>query len=199
MAIKYLKKAIKTPSTDDHKTRTVVQNILNDIEKRKEDSIKEITKKFDKYEGEIVVSKDKIEEAIKKVDQKTKDDVQFAYERIKKFAEYQLKSMNNNFEVELSKGLFAGQRLIPVNTAGCYIPGGRYAHISSAVMAITPAKVAGVKTIICASPPKDQNGANPGIIYAANLCGANVILNLGGIAAIPPKFKITSAPQRLAA
>ena len=104
MAIKYLKKAIKTPSTDDHKTRTLVQNILNDIEKNREDAIKEITKKFDKYEGEIVVSKDKIEEAIKKIDQKTKDDVQFAYERIKKFAEYQLKSMNNNFEVELSKG-----------------------------------------------------------------------------------------------
>jgi len=184
MAIKYLKKAIKTPSTDEHKTRATVQNILNDIEKRREDGIKEITKKFDKYEGEIVVSKDKIEEAIKKVDQKTKDDVQFAYERIKKFAEHQLKSMNNNFEVELSKDLFVGQRLIPVDTAGCYIPGGRYAHISSAIMAITPAKVAGVSTIICASPPKDKNGASAGIIYAANLCGADVILNLGGIAAI---------------
>ena len=148
MAIKYLKKAIKTPSTDDSKTRTTVQNILNDIEKRREEAIKEITKKFDNYEGEIILSKEKIEEAIKKVDQKTKDDVQFAYERFKKFAEHQLKSMNNEFEVELSKGLFAGQRLIPVNTAGCYIPGGRYAHISSATMAITPAKVAGVKTII---------------------------------------------------
>jgi len=184
MAIKYLKKAIKTSSTDDTKTRTTVQNILNDIEKRREEGIKEITKKFDNYDGEIILSKAKIEEAIKKVDQKTKDDVQFAYERIKKFAELQLKSMNNEFEVELSKGLFAGQRLIPVNTAGCYIPGGRYAHISSATMAITPAKVAGVKTIICASPPKDKNGAHPGIVYAANLCGADVILNLGGIAAI---------------
>ena len=184
MAVKYLKKAIKTPSTDDSKTRTTVQNILNDIEKRREEGIKEITKKFDNYDGEIILSKEKIEEAIKKVDQKTKDDVQFAYERIKKFAELQLKSMNNEFEVELSKGLFAGQRLIPVNTAGCYIPGGRYAHISSATMAITPAKVAGVKTIICASPPKDKNGAHPGIVYAANLCGADVILNLGGIAAI---------------
>ncbi len=184
MAIKYLKKAIKTPSSDDNKTRATVQSILNDIEKRREESIKEITKKFDNYEGEIIVSKEKIEEATKKVDQKTKDDVQFAYERIKKFAEHQLKSMNNEFEVELSKGLFAGQRLIPVSSAGCYIPGGRYAHISSATMAITPAKVAGVKTIICASPPKDKNGAHPGIIYAANLCGADVILNLGGIAAI---------------
>ena len=169
MAIKYLKKAIKTPSTDDYKTRTIVQDILFDIEKKREEGIKEITKKFDKYEGEIVVSKEKKEEAIKKVDQKIKDDVQFAYERIKRFSEHQLKSMNNGFEVELSKGLFAGQRLIPVDTAGCYIPGGRYAHISSAIMAITPAKVAGVKTIICASPPKDQNGANAGIIYAANL------------------------------
>ena len=112
MAIKYLKKAIKTPSTDDLKTRSAVQNILDDIEKRREEGIKEITKKFDKYEGEITVSKEKIEEAIKKVDQKTKDDVQFAHERIKRFAEHQLKSMNNNFEVELSKGLFAGQRLV---------------------------------------------------------------------------------------
>ena len=103
MAIKYLKKAIKTPSTDDNKTRESVQSILNDIEKRREEAIKEITKKFDNYDGEIILSKEKIEEAIKKVDQKTKDDVKFAHERIKKFAEHQLKSMNNEFEVELSK------------------------------------------------------------------------------------------------
>jgi len=184
MTIKYIKKANKNPSTEDHKTRSVVENILKDIEKRKEDAIKEITKKFDNYEGQIVISKEKIEEANKKVDEKTKSDIQFAHERIKKFAEHQLKNLNNNFEVELSKGLFAGQRLIPIDTVGCYIPGGRYAHISSAIMAITPAKVAGVRTIITASPPKDKNGANAGIIYAANLCGADVILNLGGVAAI---------------
>ena len=184
MAIKYLKKAIKTPSTDDHETRSTVQKILNDLETSREKGIKEISKKFDKYEGEVVVSKEKIEEASKKVNQKTKDDIKFAHERIKKFAEHQLKHLNNDFEVEISKGLIVGQRLIPIVTVGCYIPGGRYAHISSAIMGITPAKVAGVKTIITASPPKDINGANPGIIYAANLCGADVILNLGGIAAI---------------
>ena len=184
MTIKYLKKAIKTPSTDDHETRASVQKILNDLEISREKGIKEISKKFDKYEGEVVVSKEKIEEASKKVNQKTKDDIQFAHERIKKFAEHQLKHLNNDFEVEISKGLIAGQRLIPIDTVGCYIPGGRYAHISSAIMGITPAKVAGVKTIITASPPKDSNGANPGIIYAANFCGADVILNLGGIAAI---------------
>ena len=184
MTIKYLKKAIKTPSTDDHKTRSTVQKILNDLETSREKGIKEISKKFDKYEGEVVVSKEKIEEASKKVNQKTKDDIKFAHERIKKFAEHQLKHLNNDFEVEISKGLIAGQRLIPIDTVGCYIPGGRYAHISSAIMGITPAKVAGVKTIITASPPKDSNGANPGIIYAANFCGADVILSLGGIAAI---------------
>ena len=184
MAIKYLKKAIKTPSTDDHETRSTVQKILNDLETSREKGIKEISKKFDKYEGEVVVSKEKIEEASKKVNQKTKDDIKFAHERIKKFAEHQLKHLNNDFEVEISKGLIVGQRLIPIDIVGCYIPGGRYAHISSAIMGITPAKVAGVKTIITASPPKDINGANPGIIYAANLCGADVILNLGGIAAI---------------
>ena len=77
MAIKYLKKAIKTPSTDDSKTRTTVQNILNDIEKRREEGIKEITKKFDNYDGDIVLSKEKIEEAIKKVNQKTKEIISF--------------------------------------------------------------------------------------------------------------------------
>ena len=156
MTIKYLKKAIKNPSTDEHETRANVQKILNDLEIRREQGIKEISKKFDKYEGEVIVSKEKIEEASKKVDQKTKDDIQFAYERIKKFAEHQLKHLNNNFEVELSKGLIAGQRLIPIDTVGCYIPGGRYAHISSAIMGITPAKVAGVKTIITASPLKTK-------------------------------------------
>ena len=120
MAIKYIKKAAKTPETDDYKTQAAVQDILNDIAKRKEESLKELNKKFDKYEGEVIVSKEKIEEAIKKVDQKTKDDVKFAHERIKKFAEHQLKSMNNGFEVELSKGLFAGQRLIPVDTCLLY-------------------------------------------------------------------------------
>ena len=184
MTITYLKKSPKTSSTDDTKTREIVQNILNDIEKRREEAIKEVTKKFDKYEGEIVVSKEKIEEAIKKVDQKTKDDVKFAHERIKKFAEHQLKSMNNSFEVELSDGLFAGQKLIPVNTAGCYVPAGRYAHIASAVMSVTTAKVAGVKNIIVASSPKPGVGVHPSIVYTADLCGADSILNLGGVQGI---------------
>ena len=184
MTIKYLKKSPKTSSTDDTKTREIVQGLLNDLEKSREEGCKELTKKFDKYDGEIIVTKEKIDEITKSLDQKTKDDIKFSYDRVRKFAEAQLKNYGQDFEIELSKGLYAGQKLIPVNTAGCYIPGGRYAHIASAVMSVTTAKVAGVKNIIACSPPKAEVGAHPAIIYTANLCGADVILNLGGVPAI---------------
>ena len=184
MAITYLKKSPKTSSTDDKKTAGIVEDLLKEIEQSKEQGCIDLTKKFDKYEGDIVVSKERIEEIKKNLDQKTKDDIQFSYERVRKFAEAQLKNYGQDFEVELSKGLYAGQKLVPVNTAGCYIPGGRYAHIASAVMSVTTAKVAGVKNIIACSPPKPGEGANPVIIYTADLCGADVILNLGGVPAI---------------
>ena len=184
MTITYLKKANKTASTDDTKTREIVENLLKDLELNKEEKCKELTKKFDKYEGDIIVSKEKIEEIKKSIDQKTKDDIQFSHDRVRKFAEAQLKNYGQNFEVELSDGLFAGQTLVPINTAGCYVPAGRYAHIASAVMSITTAKVAGVKNIIACSSPKPEVGAHPKIVYTANLCGADVILNLGGVQAI---------------
>ena len=184
MTIQYIKKADKTSASDEVETRQRVQEILNDIESGRDSSIREISRKFDKYEGDVIVSKEKIEDVIKSLDQKVKDDVQFSYDRVRTFAEHQLKHLNNNFEVELSPGLFAGQKLIPVDSVGCYVPGGRYNNIASAVMSITTAKVAGVKNVIAASPPKDENGANPIIIYTANLCGADVIMNIGGIGAI---------------
>jgi len=184
MTITYLKKANKTASTDDTKTREIVENLLKDLELNKEEKCKELTKKFDKYEGDIIVSNEKIEEIKKSIDQKTKDDIQFSHDRVRKFAEAQLKNYGQNFEVELSDGLFAGQTLVPINTAGCYVPAGRYAHIASAVMSITTAKVAGVKNIIACSSPKPEVGAHPKIVYTANLCGADVILNLGGVQAI---------------
>ena len=184
MAITYLKKSPKTSSTDDTKTTGIVQDLLKDIEKTKEQGCIDLTKKFDKYDGEIVVSKERIEEIKKNLDQKTKDDIQFSHERVRKFAEAQLKNYGQDFEVELSEGLYAGQKLIPVNTAGCYVPAGRYAHIASAVMSVTTAKVAGVKNILVCSSPKPGIGVHPSIIYTADLCGADVIMNLGGVQAI---------------
>jgi len=184
MTISYIKKADKTASSDEVETRQRVQEVLKEIETKRDDGIREISRKFDKYDGDVIVSQEKIEDVIKSLDQKVKDDVQFSYDRVRSFAEHQLKHLNNDFEVELSPGLFAGQKLIPVNSVGCYVPGGRYNNIASAVMSITTAKVAGVKNVIAASPPKDENGANPIIIYTANLCGADVIMNCGGIGAI---------------
>ena len=184
MTISYIKKANKTASSDEVETRQKVQEVLNEIESKRDEGIKEISRKFDKYEGDVIISQEKIEEVIKSLNQKVKDDVQFSYNRVRSFAEHQLKHLNNDFEVELSPGLFAGQKLIPVNSVGCYVPGGRYNNIASAIMSITTAKVAGVKNVIAASPPKDENGANPIIIYTANLCGADVIMNCGGIGAI---------------
>ena len=184
MAITYLKKSPKTSSTDDTKTTEIVKNLLKEIENSKEEACINLTKKFDKYDGEIIVSKERIEKIKKSLEQKTKDDIKFSYDRVRKFAEAQLKNYGQDFEVELSKGLYAGQKLIPVNTAGCYVPGGRYAHIASAVMSVTTAKVAGVKNIIACSPPKEVVGAHPAIVYTADLCGADVILNLGGVPAI---------------
>ena len=101
MAIQYLKKATKTSSSDETKTRETDQNLLSELEKTKEEGCKELTKKFDKYEGEIVVSKEKIEEIKKSIDQKTKDDIKFSYDRVRKFAEAQLKNYGQDFEVEL--------------------------------------------------------------------------------------------------
>ena len=80
MAIKFLKKSPKTSSTDDLKTREIVQNLLNDLEKSREEGCKELTKKFDKYDGEIIVSKERIEEIKKKLDDKTKDDIKFSFD-----------------------------------------------------------------------------------------------------------------------
>ena len=104
MTIKYLKKAPKTASTDDTKTKDIVQNLLKELEKSKEEGCKKLTKKFDKYDGEIIVSKERIEEIKKSLDQKTKDDIQFSFDRVRKFAEAQLKNYGQDFEVELSDG-----------------------------------------------------------------------------------------------
>jgi sulfopropanediol 3-dehydrogenase len=110
-------------------------------------------------------------------------DIRFAYDRVSGFAEAQLASMRE-FDTELSPGLVAGQRLIPVDTAGCYVPGGRYAHIASAIMSVATAKVAGVENVIACSPPRRDGGVHPAILYAADLAGADTILALGGVQGI---------------
>ncbi|MGB1934189.1 MAG: histidinol dehydrogenase, partial [Candidatus Puniceispirillaceae bacterium] len=140
-------------------------------------------KELDGYEGEAIIGADQIVAAGKMVSETLKDDIQFAYDRVTRFAHAQRESISS-FETELSPGLWAGQKLIPIETAGCYVPGGRYAHVASAVMSVATAKVAGVENIVACSAPHGNEGPNPAILYAMNLCGADTILSLGGVQGI---------------
>lgn len=183
MAIEYFKKATKTASTEEDNTRNVVSEILSKIELGGEETARKYAEKLDSYTGNIVVSSEEIANATSQLSEQIKSDIQFSYERVSRFAEKQREALID-FEVELSPGLFAGQKQIPVKTAGCYIPGGRYAHVASAIMSVATAKVAGVKHIVACSPPKPGQGIHPAIIYTANLCGADTILSLGGVQGI---------------
>ena len=184
MAIEYLKKATKKPTTGENQTRDTVSGILKDIEEFGEKKAIEYGIKLDGWDGDIIVSKDAIEESATKVTQQLKDDLQFAFDRVYGFARKQMESIQE-FEVELSPGLWAGQKLIPMNTAGCYVPGGRYAHVASAIMSIATAKAAGVENIVaCSTPKKEYGGIHPAILYTMNLCGADHILAMGGVQGI---------------
>ena len=183
MTVTYLKKAQKTPLTGTEETRQIVSDMLAKIEAGGEAAALAYGRDLDGYDGDAIVSTEQIEEAGKTVSDQLKDDIKFSFDRVTKFAEAQ-KSSISAFETELSPGLWAGQKLIPIETAGCYVPGGRYAHVASAIMSIATAKVAGVDHIVACSAPNGNAGPNPAILYAMNLCGADTILSLGGVQGI---------------
>jgi len=183
MAIEYLKKAKKDQKTGEENISKIVTQMLSEIEIGGEEKVREFTENLDKYTGNIVVSPEEVAVATSNVSKQLKEDISFAYDRVCTFAEKQLESMTE-FESEISPGLFCGQKLIPMDTAGCYVPGGRYAHVASAIMSITTAKVAGVKNIVACSPPKLGEGINPTILYTMDFCGANSILAVGGVQGI---------------
>ncbi|MCO4847518.1 MAG: histidinol dehydrogenase [Yoonia sp.] len=180
MARNYLKTATKTAMTDSGDVRDTVQKILSDIEAGGDKAALEYATKFDKYEGSVILSADEIAAASALVPEKLKADIQFAHDNVRRFAELQ-KSTMTDVETEIVPGLIAGQKAIPVRAAGCYVPGGRYSHIASAIMTVTTAKVAGCEHIVACSPPRAGEGVNPAIIYAADLCGADKILAMGGV------------------
>lgn len=183
MAIVFFKKASKSPATGEDETRKIVNDMLCEIEAGGEEIARAYGEKLDNYTGNIVVTREEIDAASKLVPSQLKDDIQFAYDRVRKFAEMQKASIKE-FETELSPGLWAGQKLIPMVTAGCYVPGGRYAHVASAIMSVGTAKVAGVENVVACSAPKPGEGINPAILYTMDLCGADHILALGGVQGI---------------
>ena len=180
MTREYLKKATLTAKSDASEVHETVKTILADIESGGDAKAKEYAAKFDRYEGNVMLTAEEIEAAAALVPDKLKADIQFAHDNVKRFANAQ-KGTVSDVEVEIVPGMVAGQKAIPVDAAGCYVPGGRYSHIASAIMTVTTAKVAGCGHITACSPPRPGVGVAPAIIYAANLCGADKIMALGGV------------------
>jgi sulfopropanediol 3-dehydrogenase len=183
MAIKYLKKATKTPETETAAARKLVDEMLAEIRARGEQAVREYARKLDRWSGDIVVTGEEIERRTRSIAPGIKKDIEFATAQVRGFAQAQRDSMRE-FSLELRPGLTTGQRLIPVNVAGCYVPTGRYAHIASAYMSIATAKAAGVPTVIACSTPFQGEGIHPQVLYAMKVAGADAILTLGGVQAI---------------
>ena len=180
MTREYLKKATLTSTSDATDVSAKVQSILNDIETRGDAGALEYAAKFDKYSGNVILTKEEINAATALVPEQLKRDIDFAHDNVRRFAEAQ-KATLKDIQIEVIPGLIAGQKSIPVDAAGCYIPGGRYSHIASAIMTVTTAKVAGCNHIVACSPPRPDVGIAPAIIYAAHVCGADTIMAMGGV------------------
>ncbi len=183
MTTTYLKKAAKTPESGADDTAQLVAGMLKELEAGGEAAILAYARKFDGWEGDPIVGPAQIEAATRAVPERIKADIRFSHEQVKAFALAQRQSMNE-FSVELHPGVTAGQRLIPVDSAGCYVPGGRFAHLASAVMSVTTAKAAGVRHVVACSPSHKGQGMNPAVLYALSICGADTIMTLGGVQAV---------------
>jgi len=180
MSLNYLKKATKTSTTDATDVRQTVQAILDEIENGGDEAALRYAQKFDQYDGNILLTEEEIEAAIAQVPQKLKDDIAFAHDNVRRFAMVQ-KEATRDAELEVIPGFILGQKSIPCRSVGCYIPGGRYSHVASAIMTVTTAKVAGCGHIVACSPPRPGAGIAPAIVFAAKLCGADKILAMGGV------------------
>ena len=183
MAVIRLKSASAPIAQIEAQARDVAAEMIAAIEKGGEQAVRDYAQKLDRWSGEILVGEAEIERRTAEIPAGVRHDIEFAAARVRRFAEAQLASLRE-FEVELSPGLVAGQRLVPVNVAGCYVPTGRYAHIASAYMSVATAKAAGVPTVIACSTPFQGRGIHPHVLYAMKVAGADAIMTLGGVQAI---------------
>lgn len=183
MAVNKLKSASKQPQGNEAAAREVAAEMLANIKSGGEAAVRDYARRLDKWEGDILVSAAEIERRTASIPAGIKRDIEFAAGQVRKFAQAQMASVRE-FQIELSPGLVAGQRLIPVNVAGCYVPTGRYAHIASAYMSIATAKAAGVPTAIACSTPYRGEGIHPQVLYAMKVAGVDAVMTLGGVQAI---------------
>ena len=179
----YLKKAEKSPETETLNAQKVVGDMLAEIARNGEQAVRDYARTLDKWNGDIIVSPEEIERRTRDIPDAIKRDIEFAARQVYEFALLQKASLQE-FSSQLPTGVTAGQRVIPVNVAGCYVPTGRYAHIASAYMSVATAKAAGVPTVVACSPPYKGEGIHPHVLYALKVAGADVVLTLGGVQAI---------------
>ena len=180
MTIEYLKQAKAPTQVTDTSTAGTVSTMLATLLAGGEQAARDYAAELDGWRGDIVVSEEAFARAAAALSEGVKNDIRFARDRVQDFARRQRDSMQE-FSAELIPGLTAGQRLIPCQTAGCYVPGGRYAHAASAIMSVGTAAVAGVPNIIATTPAHKDGGIHPAILYALELCGAHTVLALGGV------------------
>jgi sulfopropanediol 3-dehydrogenase len=183
MTIEYLKRATPAQQQIDVATGETVRRMLAEIEAGGEDAVQRFARELDGWHGPVVVDAAGFARAEQQLTAGVKDDIRFARDRVLDFARRQRESLHE-FEVELLPGLRAGQKLIPCGTAGCYVPGGRYAHAASAIMSVGTARVAGVRHVVATTPASRDAGVHPAILYAMQLCGADTVLALGGVQAV---------------
>jgi len=191
-SFRFIKKGCASPMTTawvpgrDDKVVNIVSNMLAEIETQGETAAEKYAVKFDKWpQGKpFLVSREEVEQQTSVLPDQVKSDIKWQMHRIKRFAQAQRNSIND-FEMDIADGVTAGQKLVPMETVGCYIPGGRFSHVSSALMTIATAKVAGVENIVACSPPLRGTAAiHPATLYAMYLAGADYILVMGGVQAI---------------
>lgn len=185
MTIEYLKRSKdeESKAEDDAKVRSVVEATLADIQSHGDTAIRELSQKFDNYSPDrFRLSQSEIEAAMQQVSARDMDDIRFAQTQIRKFAEAQRSSMTD-IEVETLPGVVLGHKNIPVQSVGCYVPGGKFPMVASAHMSVLTASVAGVPRIVASAPPVD-GAPHPAIVAAMHMGGAHEIYCLGGIQAV---------------
>lgn len=184
MTILHLKRASDAATVLNENTTLTVSQMLERIEKEGEVAVSAYSSELDNWTPQsFVVSPEQIEKATSELSRQDRSDIDFSLNQVLQFAAAQRETMHD-LEVEIAPGLVAGHRHIPVGVAGCYVPGGRYAHVASAAMSIGTAKAAGVPQIVACSPPRGEQGIHPATLYAMSSAGADKILCLGGVQAI---------------
>src|SRR3954447_21529510 len=180
---RYLKRASGTAAGRSQAVEDRVRQLLAELREGRDEAVRPLARELDRWEGEFRVSPDRVRQVSRSLPETFKEDFAFCRRQVVTFAERQRESLRE-FEVELAPGTVLGQKLVPVDKVGCYVPGGKYPLISAAIMSVATARVAGVGTVIGCAPPRDADGIYPHTLYALHESGADAVFCIGGVQAM---------------